>query len=32
MIILSILSLKDKVIEMTDVVNVANGAETSLRY
>lgn len=32
MIILSILSLKDKVIEMTDVVNIVNGAETSLRY
>ena len=26
MIILSILSLKDKVIEMTDAVNIANGA------
>lgn len=26
MIILSILSLKDKIIEMTDVVNIANGA------
>lgn len=27
MIILSIISLKDEVIEMTDVVNVANGAD-----
>lgn len=26
MIILSIISLKDKVIEMTDVINIANGA------
>lgn len=27
MIILSIISLKDEVIEMTDVVNIANGAD-----
>lgn len=27
MIILSAVSLKDKVIEMTDVINIANGAE-----